>query len=170
MALPTIEVGDLVTADLLGTFPAGVIAFGNRTTNKAFTTITGYLRVDGVPLLNGRTYMITAQNIRLSITAGAAANDHYKFDLRYDGTGAAATTASTEIGRCEITSDTNADDDSAPIVVGWVYPSADATGSFLLSATRVTGAATCEVQADSGGIWLTVFDMGVAASDTGVDV
>lgn len=159
-------------ARIAAAFPAGVIAQGNRTSNKTFTTITGYLRLDSVPLLDGRSYMIVAHNLRIDVSAGAAANDHYKFDLRYDGTGAAATTTSAEIGRSELTtaSTSTAQDDSFPPVIGWVNPSADATGSFLLTATRTAGGATVAVQADTGGVWLTVFDMGIAVADTGVDV
>ncbi len=160
----------LTAAFMRDAYPQGVIAQGNRTSNKTFTTITGYLRVDNVELLDGRCYMITAQNMRISVTAGAAASDHYNFDLRYDGTGAAATTTSTEIGRAELSSDSTTEDNSAPIVVGWVNPTADATGSFLLCATRTAGGATVAVQADNGGIWLTVIDMGIAVADTGVDV
>lgn len=161
----------LTAAVLRGMFPAGVIAQGNRTTNKSFTTITGYLRLDDVELVDGRAYMIVAQNLRIDISGGAAANDHYKFDLRYDGTGAAATTTSAEIGRSELTtaSTSTAQDDSLPPAVGWVIPTADVTASFLLCATRTAGGATVAVQADTGGVWLTVFDMGVAVADTGVD-
>lgn len=173
MATSTFTAGQRLTAAFMReAYPKGVIAQGIRTSNKTFTTVTGYLRLDSIPLLNGRVYLIMAQNLRVDISAGAAANDHYKFEIRYDGTGAAATTTSTEIGRSELTSasTSTAQDDSFPPAIGWVLPSADVTGSFLLTATRTAGAATVAVQADTGGIFLTVFDMGFTVADSGVDI
>ena len=132
--------------------------------------MTGYLRLDGVSLVNGKSYVVLAQNIRIDISGTVAATDHYKFEIRADYTGAAAGTGSTEIGRSEISSAGTTLDDTAPPVFGWAKPSSDVTASFLLTATRVAGAATVSVQADTGGIWLTVIDMGWAVADTGVDV
>lgn len=173
MAQKTIGAGTRGTAALFdGAYPGGVIAQGIRTSNKTFTTVTGYLRVDGVALLDDRAYMVIAHNLRIDISAGAAANDHYKFEIRQDLTGAAATTSSTEIARSELTSasTSTAQDDSFPPCIGWVFPTADVTGSFLLTATRTAGSATVAVQADTGGILLSVIDMGLAVADTGVDV
>lgn len=166
MAQKDLLAGSRLTATLLdGAYPQGVIAQGNRTSAKAtISTESGYLRVDSVALESGRTYMIVAQNLRVTQTVGT---DHFKFNLRYDGTGASATTSSTEIGRDELTTSTS---DSIGPVMGWVNPGSDATGSFLLSLVRTSGTGTATVNADTGGVWLTVIDLGVAVTNTGVAV
>jgi len=167
-------VGEPLSADELNTYaPLGVVAQGNRGSSKTgITSLVGYLRVDGVPLVNGRAYMVVAQNLRLAISGTTpGTSDHFKMTITYDGTGSAAGTGSTEIGRSEfspIASGTA--DDTMPPIIGWVLPSADVTGSFLLTAQRTAGVATYDVQADTGGIWLTVIDMGAAVADTGVDI
>jgi len=172
MAIDSWFVGRPLSADDLNdAYPLGIIALGNRGSNKALsTTNTGYLRVDGVALKNGRTYAVVAANIRLSITTSVGASDHYTADIRQDLTGAAATTASTEIGRSELTAANSTSDDTYPPIIALVHPSADVTGSFLLSARFVTGAITASLQADSPGINLFVVDLGIAVADTGVDI
>jgi len=165
-------VGEPLAADELNTYaPLGIIAWGNRGSNKSLsTTNTGYLRIDGVPMKNGKTYAVVAANVRLSITTSVGASDHYVIDVRQDLTGAAATTASTEIGRSEMTAANTTSDDSFPPIIALVHPSADVTGSFLLSARFVAGAITAALQADSPGINLFVVDLGYAVADTGVDI
>jgi hypothetical protein len=174
VATTTFTAGQRLTANFMRlAYPMGVIAQGIRTSNKAFTTTeTGYLRLDDVDLIDGRAYMIVAQNLRVAIAGTRTANDHAKFVVRYDGTGAAATTSSTEIGRSENSTGTpTVQNDSFPPAIGWVLPTADVTGSFLLSAIETNSTtATYEVQADPGGVLLTVFDMGIAVADSGVDV
>jgi hypothetical protein len=174
MALDPWYVGEPLSADELNTYaPLGVVAQGNRGSNKTgITALVGYLRIDGVPLVTGRAYMVLAQNLRVGISGTTpGTTDHFKMTVTYDGTGAAAGTGSTEIGRSEFSpiAAGTADDSLSPIT-GWVLPSADATGSFLLTAQRTAGVATYDVQADTGGIWLTVVDMGYAVADAGVDI
>jgi len=174
MAQRNLNAGNRWTAALIsGAYPAGIIGYANRTSNKSFTTVVGYLRLDSIPLTAGRAYMVMAQNLRLDISVTGGATDHIKFAITYDLTGAAAGTGSTELGRSEgswPTSGTGVDD-SVPPVIGWLFPASDvASASFLLTVVRTAGSGTYAVQADSPGINLTVVDMGIAVADTGTDI
>lgn len=174
MAQRDLNAGNRVTAARLsGAFPAGIVGYANRTSNKSFTTVTGYLRLDSIPLVSGRAYLVMAQNLRLDISVTGGATDHIKFAITYDLTGAAAGTGSTELGRSEgswPTSGTGVDD-SLPPILGWLFPSSDvASASFLITVIRTAGSGTYAVQADSPGINLIVADMGLAVADTGTDI
>lgn len=173
MALPDIEVGDEVTADLLNSLPKGVVYQGNRTSTAGATsagTELGLLRLDDMVLLSGRCYQVIANNPRPDLTT---VTDRVKFTLRYNSAGT-ATTSSTEIGRSEIRNQeatTGFDINNFPQPMGWINPTSDTTtGSVMLSVARATGAGTVTVPPDTGGLWLTVIDHGMAVADTGVDV
>jgi hypothetical protein len=173
MAQRDLNAGNRWTAARIsGAFPAGIIGYANRTSNKSFTTVTGYLRLDSIPLVSGRAYLVMAQNIRVSISVAAGATDHLKFAITHDLTGATAGTGSTELGRAEASfpSYGTTFNDTIPAVLGWVFPTSDVTASFLLTATRVAGSGTYAVQADTPGINLIVSDMGLAVADTGTDI
>lgn len=161
--------GQIVNYDDIAT--VAILARGNRTSNKSFTTETGYVRIDNVAMIGGHSYVVIAANLRISLAGTVAATDHYRANIRYDDTGTAATTTSTEIGRSEMTcgASTASNDTLAP-VIAMVNPSVDVLGSFLLTIARTAGAATVSMQADSPGINIVVIDLGESVTDTGVDI
>jgi hypothetical protein len=161
--------GQIVNYDDIAT--VAILARGNRTSNKTLVlTETGYLRVDNCALVGGHAYMVICANVRLNVTTLGAATDHYKIALRYDDTGVAATTASTEVGRAETSADSTAADNSFPPIIGFVFPTVDVLGSFILTANFTNNAPTTALQADTPGINLVVVDLGETVTDTGVDI
>jgi hypothetical protein len=170
MALPDIEVGDEVTADLLDTLPAGIIYQGNRASAAGPTvgsTELGILRIDDMVLKAGREYEFKMGNFRATFSS-TTATDKFKINLRYSAAGS-ATIASGEIGRCEAYGPASAS--NWPHATGWVIPPSDTTtASILISMIRVGGTGTLTTLADTGGLWLSVIDHGVAVTDTGIDV
>lgn len=159
----------LTAAALDGAYAQGVVAQGNRTTAKAVTgSEVGVLRLDGLVLKSGNTYLFAAHGLRIT-GSGTPANAHFACRIRYNGT-ATAGTGDNEIGRCEWTENSALAYDSAPVVLGWVNPAVDTTsGSCLLTVVQSSGTATSpQLNNDSGGMWLSVIDLGVAVPNTGV--
>lgn len=154
-------INDLIAASL------NRLVQGNRATASSTTSGTtelGILRLDNLVLKNGYAYEFVCGNIRPTLSVPT---DHFKLLLRYSSAGA-ATTSSTEIGRAE---ETVASLNNWPMPTGWVLPGADTTtASVLLSVVRTSGTGTFTTNADTGGLWLTVVNHGVAAADTGVDI
>ncbi len=173
MAQKAIGPGTRGNADFFdGAYAGGIIASHRRATNKAFdTTETGYIRLDDVPLLGGRSYLVIADSLRVAIAGTRTVNDHVKFTIRQNNSGV-ATTASTEIGRAENSTGTGSgSNDTVPNVIAVLNPASDLNASFLLSAVEVPSTtATYAVQSDTGNIGLTVYDMGLQGVDTGTDV
>lgn len=157
--------------------PQGVIAQGIRTSNKVPAPSSpegGVMRLDNVALLGGRSYMVTVTGVRIAQSGTQTVNDHYTSRIRLQTDGTAATTASTEIGRMEVTigSAATSANDSVPMIVGWTNPSADAlTSSVIFTFVRNAGTATPNIQAaDPGGIVFSVVDMGIAVANTVVNL
>lgn len=170
MAQKGLPAGTRLTAAALdGAYAQGVIAQGNRTTAKTVTgSEAGVLRLDALALRAGNTYLFVAHGLRVT-GGGTPANAHFACRIRYNGTGVAGT-GDNEIGRCEWTENSALAYDSAPVVLGWVNPVADApNGSCLLTVIQSSGAATTpSLNNDPGGIWLVVIDLGVVVANTGV--
>lgn len=170
MAQKGLPAGTRLTAAALdGAYAQGVVAQGNRTTVKTVTgSEAGVLRLDALALKNGNTYLFLAHNLRI-VGTGTPSNAHFACRLRYSAAGAAGT-GDNEIGRVEWTENSALAYDSAPMVMGWVNPSADtSSASCLLTVIQASGTATTpQLNNDPGGIWLTVIDLGVAVPNTGV--
>jgi hypothetical protein len=149
--------------------PRGLIARGNRTTNGTGTTSeVGVLRVDSVALTGGRAYSLRAKcNV-----SGTADGDAASVKIRVN-TGGVATTSST------IVSGSGAQDQTGPFVGSTIQaqavylPAGNETASFLVCFTKVGGTGTTTPIVDtSQGITTDLFveDIGLAVSDTGVDI
>jgi hypothetical protein len=141
-----------------------IIARGNRPTDKVLATTgeTGIMRVDNVPLKAGHAYSIRAPHVRYdSVTA----TDLGMFRIRQELGGAAATTSSAILRRCETT------DAKSHYIEALRFPSVDETASFLLSCNKIggTGAWTA-MCSDEGGCDLLITDLGATVADTGVDI
>lgn len=167
MGLPSIEVGDKWTADVVATLPASIVYYGNRNTASSTTSGTtemSILRLDNMVLKAGYTYLAVCFGIRATVTT---VTDHFKVTLKYNSAGT-ATTSSTEIGRVE---NTAASTNSYPPIFGWISPgSTTSAASLLLSVIRTSGAGTFVTNNDTGGLWIAIFDCGIVVSDTGVDL
>lgn len=150
-------------------YARGVVYYGNRTSTAGPTsgsTELGVLRLDGMTLTSGRIYKVDVSNVRPDTTVSG---DGVKLTLRHNSAGT-ATTGSTEIGRSE-SNVAGVDQDMVPSPTGLIIPgSTVATNSVLLSIVRFSGTGTISLTGDTGGLWMTVTDLGPAPSDTGVDV
>lgn len=141
--------------------PKGIIAYGNRASAKTNIgpTETGILRLDNVPIVNGRAYKIWAAGRPFSTVS----SDSYRAFLRTSTSGS-ATTASTSLK-----------ERSGSSHLGynlWAIYTATATGnlSVLLSMNLSFGTGLFTSEGDAGGTTMFIEDLGVAVSDTGVDV
>ena len=145
-----------------------VVSRGNRATASSATsggTELGVLRVDGVNLIGGHSYMVIADHLRPDLTV---TTDRAKYTLRWNDTGVAATTSSTELGRTEAA---GGDLNSMGVIIGWVHPAADVSGaSFILTISRPSGTGTVTALADTGGMNITIIDVNLTVPDTGVDL
>lgn len=155
---------ELNVAQLAGT----LVARGRRTTSStASASEQSVLRIDNVPVVSGRVYYITTNPLLVDTSV---ANDIGRVNLRIDETGAAATTASTQItsGQQRLEDATNGRQ-----VMAGTSRSASATGlwSILMSTSRVSGSGNISlVGASTLPIELFVYDCGEDPGDTGVDL
>lgn len=144
------------------------IARGRRVTNStAAAAETSVLRVDDIPVVNGRLYHITTNPLQIDSTV---ANDICRINLRIDETGADATTASTVMALTQLRQTDAAQ--SEQTMVGAVRPaSANGLWSVLLTTSRPAG--TGNISLVGGAtipIDLLVIDLGPDPTDTGVDL
>lgn len=161
---------------ILTASPRGVLYYGQRATAvgpTSGTTVLGILRIDSMTLKSGRIYRVDVGPLRPDLTV---ATDRVKFTIRYSSAGA-ATIASTVIGRSErsIPATSGSEDlNTQPSPSALILPGSDtSTASVLLAMERPSGTGTISITSPGTideGIWMTVTDMGLAASDTGVDV
>jgi hypothetical protein len=146
-----------------------MVARGNRggapaSGSPVSGTEAGVLRVDGVNLIGGHSYMVIVDHLRADVNAST---DRAKFTLRWSDTGSAATTSSAELGRTEAAA---TDLNSLGVIIGWIHPATDVSGaSFILTYTRIGSGAT-QVLADTGGINITIIDVNLTVPDTGTDL
>lgn len=141
-----------------------VLARGRRTTNTAAvtTTETGVLRVDGVPVLANRAYLVMLPSINMD---SSVTGDLITASIRVSTSGA-ATTASTRIGMLR-----NVDPGTSPVFSTFAYffPTADGTASFLLSFVRTTGTGNVFMfYSATDYLDMIVAGYGLAPADTGV--
>lgn len=144
----------------------GIVAWGNRTTNSSTTTTeVGVLRIDNIPIVNGRAYRIWTSPMQVysNIT-----NDVVDAKIRTNTAGA-ATTGSAQLGASLGNVQTSTGTSFPEARTGqWIYNSAT-TGSLsiLLSVARRTGSGNAQIL---GGMDLVVEDIGLVQPDTGVDI
>jgi hypothetical protein len=145
-----------------------IIKRGRRITpSSTTTTIVGVMRLDNVALKAGREYTIRVTGLHLDSTVAA---DALRAEIRFDATGAAATTASNQLqdsivyGRI-----VTANSGETKPCEAEVTPGADATYSFILCVARIAGAGNARLFAGANdSIHMKIYDCGTAVSDTAV--
>lgn len=166
----TIYAGQMPTADQLNTelLPGTVIARGRRVTSStAAAAEQSVLRVDAIPVKSGRLYWIATGSLALDTTVSA---DSGRCLLRYDNTGASATTASTVLTVSPTYCGNNAQQDAVQIGVFYA-PASDETLSILLTTARLAGTGNISLlAAATSPIDLYVMDCSVDPGDSGVDL
>lgn len=157
-----------VLGPMKGNWPIGrgIVAFGQRDTTKTTANDNievGVMRLN-TPLYAGRVYEVRVSGIRIT---GGGTNPHFLTTIRQNLAGNAVV-GSTEIARSEGTTPT----DTIPDMVALVMPgSSSVTGSFWYGLRRSGGTSTVQLQADnSSANLMTVTDLGLALTDTGVDL
>lgn len=162
-------VGQLITMARLNDKIFGVLALADRQSNGTGTTTTEqpYLRLDGIPIVNGEAYIITVSPIILNSTV---AGDQLHIRLR-GNTGGNATIASTLISQAQEFAQNAGGNQKTE---GYVFPyTATVTGnlSILLSYVRNAGTGTVSILASATvPARITVQRAGTMPSDTGVDL
>lgn len=148
--------------------PLGIIARGERATSSTTTTsIIGVLRLDNVPLTGGRGYQIWTSTLHAD---GTVANDVIRADLRITIDGSAAGTANARIVNAQMLQPSASAGEQLNCT-GLYVPGADLTFSVLLCVARAVGTGSVGlVSAGDFPIQLTVEDIGVAPSNTGVAI
>lgn len=139
---------------------------GTRTANKnTITAEVGVLRVDSIPVRAGRAYAVMLTNFGVD---GAAATDVGLIRVRYDETGAAATTASTQLSAVRMTVDSATEYPIVPFLATYYPGASDRTLSLLMTAQATAG--TINILPDSNGLDLLILHLGLDPGDTGVDI
>lgn len=149
--------------------PQGAIKRGNRTTSSSTTTTeTGVLRIDSIPILNGRFYKVCTSGLILNSTVAA---DLIEIRIR-GNTGGVATTGSTQFGSLADSSYSASASQKVQSVQSIWVGVADVTLSVLLSVARVSGTGTVgiPVTAPQYNIDMWVEDLGPDPTDTGTDI
>lgn len=148
--------------------PKGVIARGFVTTNSATGQPVGVMRLDSVPLLSGRMYHMYTNNTTILGTA----NETVALDLRYNTAGTATTGSAQMPGARHQMKLINGGGAAAMFRCDTVYvPASDQTASIIVTGELSTGSNNLTVIVDSQNfLSLTVEDIGVAPSNTAVDL
>jgi hypothetical protein len=149
--------------------PQGMIKRANRTTSSSTTTTeVGVLRLDGIPIKNGRVYKLCTAGLILNSTV---AGDLIEIRIR-GNTAGQATTGSTQFGSLADSSQSASASQKVQSVQAIWVGVADVTLSVLLSIARVTGTGTVgiPVTAPTYNIDMWVEDLGPDPTDTGNDV
>lgn len=166
LTLGKVQAGDLPTTRL------GVIARGIRTTNSTGTTTeVGVLRIDDIPVFEGRLYRVALATS--CIYGSTAANDLLEGRLYYSLTGAAVV-GTNMFGTLSIETRTAGGAQYSDGTTTFL-PSPVATGagtgtlSVLFSVLRTVGAGTVSIPANTTyPVHMIVEDLGVDPGDTGV--
>jgi len=148
--------------------PGQVISRGSRSTNSSTTTTVEIpvLRVDGIPVISGRAYVIRVNNFGLNTTVNG---DAVIARLRYSNAGL-ATVASTELTALRINIASTAAAPILPINANW-WAVATETLSILLTVQRAGGTGNVSLSPTAGQtIDIVVQDAGTDPGDTGVDL
>lgn len=121
----------------------GCVAFGRRTNASSGSTTAevGVLRLDNIPVYQGRRYKITTSPLNMfSTIAGDLMNAHIRVS-----TTAAATTASTQLTGLVESAFTSAASQRTQCLNVTYTPAASGTLSVLLSISRDSGTGTVTI-------------------------
>lgn len=174
MPAPTIENGIITVsflnalAEYINAIRTGIIARGRRvTTSSTTTTVVGVLRLDGIPIIGGRTYKISTSCISMQ---SSVANDIVTSNIRYTTDGSTPTTSSAALGGVSATV-TNTSFGIAVPFIGYYYPTSNETLSVLLTVGRTAGTGNVSLGGSAvQPIDLFVEDAGYDTGDVGVDI
>lgn len=154
--------GQRLTAEALNLATKRLIARGTRTSDKAaITAEVGVLRLDDIPLVGGRSYLVQLGSMRMGATAATVTAR-----LRVTTDGSTPTTASTAIAAYILLNSTSAE--SFDISRAY-YPATDETFSVLFTLASTVSISTSGAASDSP-IQLSIFDTTEDTGDIGVDI
>lgn len=145
----------------------GIVARGNRVSNSSVSTTTeiAVLRLDDIPIFNGRAYSIYTTSLALNSTV---ASDVITARIRITTDGSTPGIASTQIGLGQ--EEMGAFAPAQPIIAEH-YPGAAQTLSVLLTVARLSGTGNVTILGSAQfPISLIVTDLGVDPGDIGVDL
>jgi len=157
--------------DIIGASLNRVVARARRTTAKTpITTESGFLRLDDIPVISGRTYEICTSPLTLDSSVDNEVGVARIRAVQSASVGTPATTSSTQLGQMREFQDANANADLNTIQV-YYYPVADGFLSVLLSAARITALGTFQFFASATEPCdLIVRQLGTDPGDTGVSL
>lgn len=139
-----------------------------RTTTSSTTTTTeiGVLRLDGVPVKAGRSYLILAGHLMLSSSVN---NDGIVARFRMTTDGSTVVVGSTQ--RAELRLQTLDSQGQAAAPMGFTYyPAADEELSIWLGVIRISGTGNVSISVINGLISFEVYDTGPDPGNTGVSL
>jgi hypothetical protein len=148
-----------------------LIANGWRTTSTATTTSEiGVLRIDDVPIYEGRCYEISTSPL-----SGYAdtTSEFFEFRIKYTTDGSTPTTSSSTIpGGISVDSQSNTYSSTSYGPIFATYrPPADQTLSLLLTIRRITGGGNVQSIADATYVTeMRIKDVGPALANMGVAI
>lgn len=168
----TVTGSGVINSINIANLPRGIIARAERTTASGTTTAAdaGVLRLDNIPYLSGRAYKIWTTVLHLD---SSVANDEIRARLRQDVAGAAATVSSAILpGSTAHARQVDQNVSETDPIQTTYHPGSNQTGSILLCVGRIAGSGNVRLaNSDSDElIGIYVEDMGLAVSDTGVDI
>lgn len=176
MAAPTMNPGVFSTttfnalAAYVDATRTGLAVRGKRTTSSSTTTTeVGVLRVDGIPLTAGHVYRVSSGTLLLDTSTN---NDAVDARIRYDNTGASATTSSTTMPgalfRVRLADNAVAE---SGIIVCTYTPASNETLSILLTVGRFSGAGNENIFGD-GTATIEIFceDYGTDSGNVGISI
>lgn len=148
--------------------PGQVIRRASRSTSSSTTTTTeiGVLRLDSIPVIAGRAYMIRVNNM---VMVSTVANDVVIARLKYTNSGS-ATIASPEMSALRTSVVSTSGTPILPINANF-WASATETLSIILTVQRTGGSGNVSLSPTTGQtIDIVVQDAGTDPGDTGVDL
>lgn len=162
----TVKGIDTRTAALESAAPRGIIKRGKRITESAGaanSTPVAVMRVDNIPLVAGRSYVITTGTLHVTSTSSS---DTIRAELRYSTVGTATTASAILEGAQSFT------DFGSTAQLDVIYtPATNQTVSLLLCVARFAGAGTTTIYADGTRIiQIRVHDDGIDPGNSGVNL
>ncbi len=162
-----VAAGDPILASDMNDARSKVLYRGNRTSSKTVVGMAGgaetpLLRIDNCVLTAGKAYLISAPGVRADSPTDT---DLMGANIRFSTSGVATTSSPDIVAKSEQS------DQRTMGPAGWLFPSATATYSFLLTGRRAVGSGTPTVQFFGEPEYhLVVEYCGDAPADTGVDL
>lgn len=158
--------GQIVTAADLTTASTARVGYAQRTTTSTTAnsaTEVPVLRIDNVPIVGGKTYDLGVRGHR----DGTVATDTLRARVRFNQTGAAATTSDPILPGFSNFSAVN----TGPMSWGTTFiAGGSGLWSFLLCIARPTGSGTVDFFCDVDRLTEMVIDLMGTIADTGVDM